>query len=54
MIQYTPDNLKELFYNMIYTMEPDYFLEIECFEASASKKISTKLVNCKVIGYKAI
>jgi FkbM family methyltransferase len=48
-------NLKivELFYEKAIQCNPTEFIEVGCFEGSASKHLSTKLPNCRVTAYEA-
>ena len=43
----------ELFYNKTIDTNPTEFIEVGCYEGSASKHLSTKMPNCSVTAYEA-
>jgi FkbM family methyltransferase len=53
MILLTNEEIVQLFYKKTLEANPTEFIEVGCFEASASKFLSSKMPNCKVTAYEA-
>ena len=49
----TNPEIVKLFYNKTIQSLPSQFIEVGCFEGSASKHLSQKLSNCKITAYEA-
>ena len=47
------EELTNMFLNSVVTLRPDFFIEVGCFEASASIYVSSKLPECNVYAYEA-
>lgn len=46
-------NLDEFFHRLVVTLEPDAFLEVGAFEATASRRIKNALPRCRVVAFEA-